>query len=278
MTLFSKAAFLSLLTSIAPVSSVFVYNDPKCDDSPPPNGGFESGDLAGWVTSGDVYVIPSNGNGFGSNMAKVSAGCPGSKLSRSFTAPAGAVWSGVIKWFGEDYLPFNDSGSLKLIQGSTSKTIFYADIATFGNYNDSPWTTYSEIIPADGTYTMELEVSNKLDCLLDSYVEFDVGVFPCTPIEGGIGGDPHMKLFNGKYYDFHGQCDLMMVHAPNFAHDLGLDVHIRTKIRYGYSFVGKCGKKGILCVLLIEVIEATHKTSMCHLHVYFVRVRCSSHW
>ena len=28
-----------------------------------------------------------------------------------------------------------------------------------------------------------------------------------------------------------------MLHAPNFALGLGLDIHIRTKIRYGYSYI-----------------------------------------
>jgi hypothetical protein len=199
-----------------------------------------------------VSVVNAGSNGFGSKLAKVISGCPWSptKLTRTFTAKQGAVWSGLIKWFGGDEVPYNDSGHLKLVQGATSDTIFYADISIYGNNGQSSLTAYSKTIPADGTYTMELVVVNKGDCDFNSYVEFDVGVFPCLPINGGGGGDPHMKLFNGEYYDFHGQCDLMMVHAPNFAHDLGLDVHIRTKIRYGYSFIGKCGKQGqFVCAL-----------------------------
>jgi hypothetical protein len=34
-----------------------------------------------------------------------------------------------------------------------------------------------------------------------------------------------------------GECDLVFLHAPNFGHGLGLDVHIRTKARYEYSYI-----------------------------------------
>ena len=43
---------------------------------------------------------------------------------------------------------------------------------------------------------------------------------------------------NGLHrYDYHGECDLVMLHAPNFGNGLGLDTHIRTTIRYDYSFI-----------------------------------------
>ena len=34
-----------------------------------------------------------------------------------------------------------------------------------------------------------------------------------------------------------GACDLKLLHAPNFTLDMELDINIRTKIRYGYSYI-----------------------------------------
>lgn len=51
------------------------------------------------------------------------------------------------------------------------------------------------------------------------------------------GGEPHFKTWVSQWYDYHGEGDLNFIHAPSFAHGMGLDVHIRTKIRYAYSFI-----------------------------------------
>jgi hypothetical protein len=54
---------------------------------------------------------------------------------------------------------------------------------------------------------------------------------------GGADGDPHIKTWNGTWFDYHGECDLVFVHAPDFGEGIGLDLHIRTTIRYAYSFI-----------------------------------------
>ena len=56
---------------------------------------------------------------------------------------------------------------------------------------------------------------------------------PEPPCESMMVGDPHIKTWNGTWYDFHGECDLVFVHAPQ----LDLDLHVRTKIRYDYSYI-----------------------------------------
>lgn len=46
------------------------------------------------------------------------------------------------------------------------------------------------------------------------------------------------QTWGGDYFDYMGQCDLVMLHATDFdgqGHDL--DIHIRTKVRYDYSYV-----------------------------------------
>jgi hypothetical protein len=50
-------------------------------------------------------------------------------------------------------------------------------------------------------------------------------------------GDPHFKTWRGDRYDFHGECDLVLLHSSEFESGLGLDVHIRTKMRRDMSYI-----------------------------------------
>ena len=50
-------------------------------------------------------------------------------------------------------------------------------------------------------------------------------------------GDPHFKGWSGEWFDYHGECDLVFLSAPEFANGLGLDIHMRTTIRYEYSHI-----------------------------------------
>lgn len=50
-------------------------------------------------------------------------------------------------------------------------------------------------------------------------------------------GDPHFKTFGGELYDYHGECDLVLLHNPDFKEGLGMDIHIRTKIEDFWSSV-----------------------------------------
>ncbi len=53
----------------------------------------------------------------------------------------------------------------------------------------------------------------------------------------GVCGDPHFKTWRGKHFDFHGECDLVLLHSSKFGAGLGLDVHIRTKMRRDMSYI-----------------------------------------
>jgi hypothetical protein len=61
---------------------------------------------------------------------------------------------------------------------------------------------------------------------------------PSLPPGGGGGqGDPHFKTWRGQHFDFHGECDLILLQSSTFESGLGMDVHIRTQIRNGMSFI-----------------------------------------
>jgi hypothetical protein len=59
---------------------------------------------------------------------------------------------------------------------------------------------------------------------------------PCHK-NGEAMDDPHFKTWAGKWYDYMGACDLVLISAPNFETGLSLDIFIRTKIRYQYSYI-----------------------------------------
>jgi hypothetical protein len=54
---------------------------------------------------------------------------------------------------------------------------------------------------------------------------------------GSAQGDPHFKTWRGHHFDFHGECDLVLLHSTEFGSGLGLDVHIRTKLRRDMSYI-----------------------------------------
>ena len=57
-----------------------------------------------------------------------------------------------------------------------------------------------------------------------------------TP-QGSGSGDPHFKTWKGDKFDYHGECDLVLVDHPTFANGLGLKVHVRTtRVQY-FSFI-----------------------------------------
>lgn len=59
------------------------------------------------------------------------------------------------------------------------------------------------------------------------------------PCDTGMSGDPHVKTWAaGKWFDYMGECDLVLVSAPNFdGKGNDLDIHTRTTIRYDYSYI-----------------------------------------
>jgi hypothetical protein len=53
----------------------------------------------------------------------------------------------------------------------------------------------------------------------------------------GVCGDPHFKTWHGEHFSYHGECDLVLVKSNLFSKNLGIRIHIRTKIEDNWSFV-----------------------------------------
>jgi hypothetical protein len=73
--------------------------------------------------------------------------------------------------------------------------------------------------------------------LIDNVAFGIVAPPPCTTGTAGCDGDPHFKTWRGQRYDFHGECDLVLLQSKEFESGLGLDVHIRTTIRRDMSYI-----------------------------------------
>jgi len=53
----------------------------------------------------------------------------------------------------------------------------------------------------------------------------------------GAFGDPHVRTWGGEHFEYHGACDLVLVHNPDFANGLGMDIHIRNKRVKRWSYI-----------------------------------------
>jgi hypothetical protein len=80
---------------------------------------------------------------------------------------------------------------------------------------------------------------NGEDCVLDDECECVETRNADIPVPSGTKGDPHFVMWNGKHYDFHGGCDLVLVDAPDYNNGQGLKIHIRTTIETWYSYVSR---------------------------------------
>jgi hypothetical protein len=157
------------------------------------NPEFGTGDTTGWqstttqepapyVTTGyhGFYPgAPSYVSPIGSNFAVVLGGCHINTLSQTFTAAAGDTLEGWSFFQSNDYLPFNDSGSVTIAGEGTSSTVFSSDVEAIGSYTGSTnWVQWSYTFPASGTYTISVASTNDTDCLESSAVGFVLGGEP----------------------------------------------------------------------------------------------------
>eukprot|EP00797_Seminavis_robusta_P031262 Sro673_g185321.2 (413) ;mRNA; r:48182-49420 len=127
--------------------------------------------------------------------------------------------------FGPVHARFDDSSSNTLAVNSNTCVSDGSDVKPDGDL--SLFNGHS----SQGSWTLSFNPSR-------GYIQLQQWAVILTPCDDGAGtGDPHFKTWAGKWYDFHGACDLVFLSNPSFAHGTGLDIHIRTKARYQYSFI-----------------------------------------
>jgi hypothetical protein len=93
--------------------------------------------------------------------------------------------------------------------------------------------------------TLKIVIADVGDGIYDSAVLLKAGSLLCAPpiqrrLPAGVAsaqGDPHFKTWRGQHYDFHGECDLIFLQNKDFESGLGMDLHIRTKMRRAISYI-----------------------------------------
>jgi hypothetical protein len=106
----------------------------------------------------------------------------------------------------------------------------------------------------DGTYTLTFVATDSASGTTTQDLTFVVSGCDCNPdpAGGGCNGDPHFKTWRGKHFDYHGECDLVLLNSSAFESGLGLDVHIRTKIRRDMSYISSAALRIGSDVLEVE--------------------------
>ncbi|CAJ1948989.1 unnamed protein product [Cylindrotheca closterium] len=157
-----------------------------------------------------------------------------------------------------------DKFGMQITSGGMDANIFkYEPTATFDyvelpmpnkHYDSYVWHDagtadhYSDLVIDEAGAVWNI---NSMRCTLPGIAEAFAGVFViikaqeisgCTNPAGcdprpEIGGDPHITTWKNEHYEFHGQCDLVMMKDEDFADGLGLDLHIRTKIVRYWSYI-----------------------------------------
>jgi len=113
---------------------------------------------------------------------------------------------------------------------------------TLNGYTKAVYTDYSEAGLSATNNRLKIVIADTLDSKIDSVVLLKLNSLVCAPPpvpegSGGGQGDPHFKTWRGQHYDFHGECDLVLLKSKEFESGLGLDVHIRTKMRRDMSYI-----------------------------------------
>jgi hypothetical protein len=140
------------------------------------NGSFETGDTSGWKANhGNLVSVVSSysplgpyGTTFnpvdGNYFALLSAGAGANvytTLSQTFAANSGQTISGDAFFQAIDYLPYNDDGFVKILQNG--QVLFSSNVASVGDFGNTPWTNFSYTFTVSGNYTIEAGVRNRLD-------------------------------------------------------------------------------------------------------------------
>lgn len=131
-------------------------------------------------------------------------------------------------------LPSSQQGSCKVIEcsGSTECPSAEPDWYAACSFDVPDGCSYGEETCCGKTYP-----SVKKFCMDGEIHGYYTDACLHPHCDASSYGDPHFKTWSGDQFDFHGKCDLVLYQKTDFAHGLGLDVHIRTEIETWWSYI-----------------------------------------
>lgn len=152
------------------------------------NGSFEH-ELTGWTADEEqVFIVPFANHfdefgapdrsydpidGYYTAMLQANVTDEAVVLSQTFTT-VGGLFSGNAAFLGEDYLPWDDSGYVRIYQLSDDSELatfnladnptelFFANITGVGDWGSTDWTRFSLRLGA-GTYRVDVGVIDRND-------------------------------------------------------------------------------------------------------------------
>ena len=133
--------------------------------------------------------------------------------------------------------PFDFGASLEIPAGQTIGIFFITDGVRVDYTNgDTAVTTYT-----DGPLTLATHSGVSCSQAFQNCAIFNPRIVNTNiywePCDSGAGGDPHFKTWFGHWFDFHGQCDLVLLENVHFAAGTGMTIYVRTTARYEYSYI-----------------------------------------
>eukprot|EP00980_Cylindrotheca_fusiformis_P015112 scaffold4174_cov66-Cylindrotheca_fusiformis.AAC.1 len=120
------------------------------------------------------------------------------------------------------------SSDSTILAVGTETTAYTYKLSEAGVGNQT-WEKLADEIPGA---QVSLSSNGKTLAVGDPYGNGNATVYNFkTPAPAsGSNGDPHFRTWNGGHFEYHGQCDMILVKDENFADGLGLQVQIRTKL------------------------------------------------
>jgi hypothetical protein len=184
---------------------------------------YDGTDNTVWMSpdgSSDIYHYEENGTLINVTTPKDSNDDP-------------LVTSGVIVGVG-DLLFVNKRPSGGIFKVKKSDGSFISSFSTFGANHGLECDVKS--------FAPKTVIWSRVYADIVKAIEVDAGTCTCGAVDpghnGGGNGDPHFTTWLGGRFDYHGECDLVLLHSSNFESGLGLDVHIRTqKIHDKFSYI-----------------------------------------